>query len=196
MIKNDNEILRAGIITPTIGYLCRSNEGNPHQRAISWGISSFGYDVRLAPELKAFRLPSLHETAPIDPKDFDPSILVDLDLHTDLEKGQYFIMAPHSYALGRTMERFKLPKQLLGVCLGKSTPARAGLVVNTTPLEPEWEGYLTLELANVSPRPMRVYANEGIAQVLFLEGEPPAVTYNDRQGKYQGQGAEVVLPRV
>ena len=196
MVKNDNQILQAKIITPAIGYLSRNNENNPHQRAISWGISSFGYDVRLAPELKAFRLPSLRETAPINPKDFDPGILVDLDLHTDPEKGQYFILAPHSYALGRTVERFKLPKQLVGICLGKSTYARAGLVVNTTPLESEWEGFLTLELANVTPRDMYVYANEGIAQVLFFEGDAPAVTYNDRQGKYQGQGAEIVLPRV
>lgn len=194
MILNDNQIVQTNMISPLLSQQARlSEEGYP---IISKGVSSFGYDISLAPELKAFRLPSMqHGQKVVDPKDFDPSCLVDLTLHTG-DKGQYFIMAPYSYALGRSQEQFKVLPNVLGICLGKSTYARTGLVVNTTPLEPGWEGYLTLEFANLLPWPIKVYAGEGIGQVIFLEGKQPSTTYANRSGKYQHQGAEIVTARV
>ena len=153
---------------------------------ISYGLSSYGYDARLAPEFKIF---TNVNNAMVDPKDFST--------HTFVEKeGDFCIIPPNSFMLGRTVEYFKIPRDVLVICLGKSTYARCGLVVNVTPLEPEWEGTVTLEVSNTTPLPAKVYANEGIAQFLFFRGEaPPEVSYKDRGGKYIGQQG-VTLPRL
>lgn len=197
MLLNDEQILKAGIISPALHYSERYSIGPVNYPIISRGMSSFGYDITLAPELKAFRLPSMSDSKTvIDPKAFDPACLVDLTLRTDPERGDYFIMGPHSYALGRSVERFIMPLDTFGICVGKSTYARIGLVVNTTPLEPGWNGYLTLEFANTTPWPIKVYPNEGVAQVFFLTGDFPEITYAARNGKYQNQGPEIVTARV
>ena len=192
MILNDTEILVAGIISPCHAAQIRSVEGRP---IISHGLSSFGYDLTLAPELKAFKQRTLDMSGAIDPKAFDSSSLIDLDLH-DGPRDSYFTLPRRTYALGRSLERIKVPVNALGICTAKSTYARCGLVVNTTPLEPGWEGYLTLELYNATDQDLIVYANEGIAQVFFLTGKVPSVTYADRNGKYQDQGPEIVTARV
>ena len=153
---------------------------------ISYGLSSFGYDIRVAPEFKVFT--NVHNVV-VDPKGFDDRSFV--DVATDA-----CIIPPNSFALARTVEYFRMPPNVLAVCLGKSTYARCGIVVNVTPLEPSWEGYLTLEISNTTPLPAKIYANEGIAQLLFLEGnEVPQVTYADRKGKYMKQ-VGVTLPRM
>lgn len=149
------------------------------ERVISYGTSSFGYDIRCADEFKVFT--NINSTM-VDPKNFDDKCFVDV-------KGQgYCIIPPNSFALARTVEYFRIPRDVLTVCLGKSTYARCGIVVNVTPFEPEWEGYVTLEFSNTTPLPAKIYANEGCAQVLFFKGnEPCEVSYKDRGGKYQGQ---------
>ena len=153
---------------------------------ISYGVSSYGYDVRIADEFKIFT--NINSTV-IDPKKFDPRSFVDV-------KGDVCIIPPNSFALARTVEYFRIPRNVLTVCVGKSTYARCGLIVNVTPFEPEWEGFVTLEISNTTPLPARVYANEGIAQVLFFQSdEPCAVSYKDKKGKYQGQRG-VTLPRL
>jgi dCTP deaminase len=153
---------------------------------ISYGVSSYGYDVRIADEFKIF---TNINTTIVDPKNFDPKSLVDF-------KGDICIVPPNSFALGRSVEYFRIPRRTITVCLGKSSYARCGIITNVTPLEPEWEGYVTLEISNTTPLPARIYANEGIAQVLFFESdEDCAVSYKDKQGKYQGQ-VGVTLPRV
>ena len=156
------------------------------QRIVSYGTSSYGYDVRCAREFKIFT--NINSTI-VDPKAFDPSSFVDVT-------ADVCIIPPNSFALARTVEFFRIPRDTLVVCLGKSTYARCGIIVNVTPLEPEWEGHVTLEFSNTTPLPARIYANEGAAQFLFLQGNEPCETsYRDRAGKYQGQRG-VTLPRV
>ncbi len=145
---------------------------------ISYGLSSYGYDARLADEFKVFT--DVYTTV-IDPKNFDPKAFVEI-------KADHCIIPPHGFILSRTVERFKIPRDVLVICLGKSTYARCGLIVNVTPLEPGWEGYVTLEISNTTPLPAKVYANEGVCQFLFLRGDQPCeVAYNDRNGKYMNQ---------
>jgi dCTP deaminase len=153
---------------------------------ISYGVSSYGYDIRIADEFKIF---TNVFSAVVDPKNFNPQSMVDF-------QGDVCIIPPNSFILGRSVEHFHIPRNVLTVCLGKSTYARCGLIVNVTPLEPEWRGYLTLEISNTTPLPAKVYANEGIAQLLFFEGENCYQSYADRKGKYQSQQAEVVLAKI
>jgi dCTP deaminase len=154
---------------------------------ISYGVSSYGYDLRVADEFKIFT--NINATT-IDPKAFDARSFVDF-------KGDVCIVPPNSFALARTVEYFRIPRNVLTICVGKSTYARCGIIVNVTPFEPEWEGYVTLEISNTTPLPAKIYANEGLAQVLFFEGDEVCeMSYADRKGKYQGQGAEVTLPRI
>jgi dCTP deaminase len=153
---------------------------------ISYGLSSYGYDIRVADEFKVFT--NINHTV-IDPKKFDPRSFVDI-------KATICIVPPNSFALARTIEYFRIPRNVLTVCLGKSTYARCGIIVNVTPFEPEWEGTATLEISNTTPLPAKIYANEGIAQVVFFESDEPCeVSYADRRGKYQAQ-VEVTLPKV
>lgn len=160
-------------------------------KKISYGVSSYGYDITLAPEMKLF---TNAYTSIIDPKRFDINSLISLPLQED-DQESYFILPPNAFALGRSVEYFKVPRNILIICLGKSTYARCGLVVNTTPFEPEWEGHVTLEFSNTTNLPMKIYTNEGIAQVIFLEGDEDCETsYKDRGGKYQGQTG-ITLPK-
>jgi len=153
---------------------------------ISYGVSSYGYDIRIADEFKIFT--NVNSTI-VDPKSLDPASMVDF-------KGPVAIIPPNSFALGRTIEYFRIPRNVLTICLGKSTYARCGIITNVTPFEPEWEGHVTLEISNTTPLPARVYANEGIAQVLFFESDQPCETsYRDRKGKYQAQRG-ITLPRL
>ena len=153
------------------------------RRVVSYGTSSYGYDLRCSDEFKLF---TDINTTVVDPKSF-----VDI-------KGEFCIIPPNSFALARTVEYFRIPRNVLVLCLGKSTYARCGIIVNVTPLEPEWEGYVTLEFSNTTPLPAKIYANEGVAQVIFLEAAPDDVcetSYKDRGGKYQGQTG-VTLPKI
>lgn len=184
MLLNDRwirEEAEKGMISPFVP--AQVSEG-----VISFGLSSYGYDIRVADEFKVFS-PS-GPNAVVDPKRFDPHMLVDF-------KGPSCLIPPNSFALARSVEYLRIPRDVLAICLGKSTLARCGIIVNTTPLEPEWEGYITLEISNTAPVPAKIYANEGIAQVIFLRAEEPClVSYADRQGKYQGQGRGIWLPQV
>lgn len=156
------------------------------QGVISYGVSSYGYDIRVADEYKIF---TNVFSALVDPKDFDPKSMVDF-------KGDVCIIPPNSFVLARTIEYFRIPRSVLTVCLGKSTYARCGLIVNVTPFEPEWEGFVTLEISNTTPLPAKIYSNEGVAQVLFFEADEPCETsYADKKGKYQKQ-QNIVLPRM
>ena len=153
---------------------------------ISYGLSSYGYDVRIANEFKIFT--NINHMV-VDPKDFDPRSFVDFE-------GDLCIIPPNSFALARTVERFKVPRDVIVVCLGKSTYARCGIIVNVTPLEPEWEGIVTLEVSNTTPLPARIYAGEGIAQMLFFQSDEDCETsYADKKGKYQAQDG-LTLPRL
>ena len=153
---------------------------------ISYGLSSYGYDIRVADEFKVF---TNVNNALIDPKDFDPRSFVDI-------KADTIIVPPNSFALARTVEYFRIPRNVLTICLGKSTYARCGIIVNVTPLEPEWEGHVTLEFSNTTTLPAKIYANEGVAQMIFFESDEVCETsYADRGGKYQGQRG-VTLPRT
>ncbi len=153
---------------------------------ISYGLSSYGYDVRVSREFKVFT--NVYNTV-VDPKRFQAESFVDI-------KGDVCVVPPNSFALARTVEYFRIPDDVLTICVGKSTYARCGIIVNVTPFEPGWEGTVTLEISNTTPLPAKVYANEGIAQVLFFRGaEPCETTYADRKGKYQGQSG-ITLPRV
>lgn len=153
---------------------------------ISYGVSSYGYDARVAPEFKVF---TNVDSAIIDPKNFQESSFV--DRNTDV-----CILPPNSFALGRTVEYFRIPRDVLVICLGKSTYARCGIIVNVTPLEPEWEGHVTLEFSNTTPLPAKIYANEGVCQFLFFKGDSKCETsYKDRAGKYMGQTG-VTLPKI
>ena len=153
---------------------------------VSYGLSSYGYDIRVADEFKVFT--NINSTV-IDPKNFDPSAFVDI-------KADVCIVPPNSFALARTIEYFRIPRDVLTICLGKSTYARCGIIVNVTPFEPEWEGTVTLEISNTTPLPAKIYANEGLAQVLFFQGDEPCeVSYADKKGKYLKQRG-VTLPRI
>ena len=153
---------------------------------ISYGLSSYGYDIRVSDEFKIFT--NVH-SAIVDPKHFDPKSFVDF-------KGEVCVIPPNSFALSRTIEYFRIPRNVLTLCVGKSTYARCGIIVNVTPFEPEWEGYVTLEISNTTPLPARIYANEGIAQVLFfVAGAECERSYADKKGKYQGQHS-ITLPRL
>ncbi|MGQ0658136.1 MAG: dCTP deaminase [Chromatiales bacterium] len=155
-------------------------------RIVSFGTSSYGYDIRCANEFKIFT--NINSTI-VDPKDFDSNNFVDM-------KADVCIIPPNSFALARTMEYFRIPRNVLTICLGKSTYARCGIIVNVTPLEPEWEGHVTLEFSNTTPLPAKIYAGEGCAQVIFIESDEPCETsYRDRGGKYQGQTG-VTLPKT
>jgi dCTP deaminase len=153
---------------------------------ISYGVSSYGYDLRVAEEFKIF---TNVFSAVVDPKQFDPKSMVDF-------KGEICVIPPNSFALARSIEYFRIPRSVLTVCLGKSTYARCGIIVNVTPFEPQWEGYVTLEISNTTPLPARIYANEGIAQVLFFEADEECeISYADKKGKYQNQQG-ILLPRI
>jgi dCTP deaminase len=153
---------------------------------VSFGVSSYGYDIRVADE---FRIFTNVNSALVDPKAFDPKSLVEV-------VRDVCIIPPNSFALARTVEYFRIPRNIITICVGKSTYARCGIIVNVTPFEPEWEGYATLEISNTTPLPAKVYANEGIAQVLFLESDEECeISYADKKGKYQAQ-VGVVLPRI
>jgi dCTP deaminase len=153
---------------------------------ISYGLSSYGYDIRIADEFKIF---TNINSSIVDPKNFDPKSFVDF-------KGDTCIIPPNSFALARTIEYFRIPRNVITVCVGKSTYARCGVIVNVTPFEPEWEGIVTLEVSNTTPLPAKIYANEGIAQVLFFESDEPCETsYADKKGKYQAQQS-LTLPRL
>ena len=171
--------LEEGMISPFEDKLIRDGK-------ISYGLSSFGYDARVSDEFKIF---TNVNSEIVDPKDFKPTNFVTKNLPV-------CIIPPNSFVLARTIERFKIPKDVLVICLGKSTYARCGIIVNVTPLEPGWEGHVTLEFSNTTPLPAKIYANEGVAQFIFLKGnESPKVTYADRNGKYMGQTG-VTLPKV
>jgi dCTP deaminase len=159
---------------------------NGEERLISYGTSSYGYDIRCSNEFKIFT--NINSTI-VDPKDFDENSFVDFT-------GDVCVIPPNSFALASTVEYFRIPRSVLTICLGKSTYARCGIIVNVTPFEPEWEGHVTLEFSNTTPLPAKIYANEGVAQVLFFESDEECETsYKDRAGKYQGQKG-VTLPKA
>lgn len=161
-------------------------ENQVRDGVISYGVSSYGYDIRVADEFKIF---TNVFSAIVDPKHFDTKSMVDY-------KGEVCIIPPNSFALARTVEYFRIPRGVLTVCVGKSTYARCGIIVNVTPFEPEWEGYVTLEISNTTPLPAKIYANEGIAQVLFFEADEVCeISYADKKGKYQKQQS-IVLPKL
>ena len=182
-VKSDKWIRRMslehGMIRPFV-------ENQVREGVISYGVSSYGYDIRVADEWKLFT--DIYTTV-VDPKSFNPKSFVDI-------KADSIVIPPNSFALARTVEYFKIPRQVITVCLGKSTYARCGIIVNVTPFEPEWEGTATLEISNTTPLPAKIYANEGIAQVLFFESDEQCQTsYADKKGKYQKQ-QEVTLPKL
>jgi dCTP deaminase len=198
VIKNDlwiTEMAHQGMIVPFESSLVRQIEGDAGvaHRVISYGLSSYGYDIRLSSrEFRVFRhIPGTI----VDPKNFNPANLEPGELHTD-ENGSYFILPAHSYGLGVALERLEVPANVSVLCIGKSTYARIGLIANLTPAEAGWKGHLTLEFSNSSSADCRIYANEGIVQLLFFEGDPCGVSYADRQGKYQNQSEEVTLARI
>ncbi|HAF61926.1 MAG TPA: dCTP deaminase [Anaerolineaceae bacterium] len=161
-------------------------DGQVRDGKISYGLSSYGYDIRVADEFKIFT--NVYTTV-VDPKKFDIHSMVDF-------QGEFCIIPPNSFALARTVEYFHIPRGVLTICVGKSTYARCGIIVNVTPFEPEWEGYATLEISNTTPLPAKIYADEGIAQVLFFEGDSVCETsYADKKGKYQAQQS-IVLPKL
>jgi dCTP deaminase len=182
-IKADKWIRRMalehGMIEPFV-------DGQVREGVVSFGLSSYGYDIRVADEFKVFT--NINSTV-IDPKNFDPRSFVDI-------QSDVCIVPPNSFALSRTIEYFRIPRDVLTICLGKSTYARCGIIVNVTPFEPEWEGFVTLEISNTTPLPARIYANEGIAQVLFFQSDEPCErSYADKKGKYLKQTG-VTLPMV
>jgi dCTP deaminase len=182
-IMSDKWIRRMAIEQKMITPFSERCEG---QGVVSYGLSSYGYDIRLSREFKVFT--NVYNSI-VDPKSFDENAFIDFE--TDV-----CVIPPNSFALGCTMEYFRIPEDILTICVGKSTYARCGIIVNVTPFEPGWEGQVTLEISNTTPLPARVYAGEGIAQVLFFQGNEPCETsYALRQGKYQGQQS-IVLPRV
>jgi dCTP deaminase len=186
-IKSDKWIRRMavehGMIEPFEPNQIKRNEKGA---VVSYGTSSYGYDIRCSDEFKIFT--NINSTI-VDPKQFDEKSFVDF-------KGEVCIIPPNSFALARTVEYFRIPRDVLTICLGKSTYARCGIIVNVTPLEPEWEGHVTLEFSNTTPLPAKIYANEGVAQVLFIGGDEICETsYRDRGGKYQGQRG-VTLPKI
>jgi dCTP deaminase len=182
-IKSDRWIrtmaLEHGMIDPFVDDQVRDG-------VVSYGLSSYGYDIRVADEFKVFT--NINSTV-IDPKNFDPRSFVDV-------KADVCIVPPNSFALARTVEYFRIPRDVLTICLGKSTYARCGIIVNVTPFEPEWEGFVTLEISNTTPLPAKIYAHEGLAQVLFFQSDEPCErSYADKKGKYQKQKG-VTLPKI
>jgi dCTP deaminase len=171
--------LEHGMIEPFI-------DGQVRDGVISYGVSSYGYDLRIADEFKIF---TNVFSAVVDPKQFNTQSMVDF-------QGPVCVIPPNSFVLGRSVEYFRIPRKVLTICLGKSTMARCGLIVNVTPFEPEWEGFVTLEISNTTPLPAKIYANEGIAQVLFFEADEECeLSYADKKGKYQKQQS-IVLPKI
>jgi len=181
----------AAMIEPFCGDLVKTDEQG--QRIISYGLSSYGYDARLAEELKLF---TNINSALIDPYNLNEDCYVDAKIQTDENGHKYAILPPNSFMLGRTLEYFRIPRDVAVICLGKSTWARSGVTVVVTPLEPEWEGNVVIEIANLTGLPVKVYVGVGICQFLFLQGDQPcAVSYKDRGGKYDKQTG-ITLPRV
>jgi len=178
-----------GMISPFQDRLVSEVDG---RRILSYGLSSYGYDIRLSP--KQCLIFGRIQAGDCDPKDFNPDILNNAELLKD-EKGQYFILPPYGYCLGVAQERIKLPRDVTVVAVGKSTYARSGILVNITPAEAGWQGYLTLEISNCTGLFNRIYADEGITQLLFYRGEPCEVSYQDRKGKYQDQKKEIVFSK-
>ena len=182
MVKNDRwirEMAQKGMIEPF-------NKSQVRKGVISYGVSSYGYDMRVGDEFKIFT--NINSTV-VDPKRFDPKSFVDF-------KGDVCIIPPNSFALASSLEYFRIPREVLVICLGKSTYARCGLVVNVTPLEPEWEGHVTIEISNTTPLPAKIYAREGIAQLLFIQAaETCETSYRDKAGKYQAQRG-LTLPKL
>ncbi len=186
-IKSDRWIKRMAennhMIEPFEANQIKKNNG---ERIVSYGTSSYGYDVRCSNEFKVF---TNLESVIVDPKRFDESSFID-------KTSDVCIIPPNSFALARTVEFFRIPRNVLTICLGKSTYARCGIIVNVTPLEPEWEGHVTLEFSNTTPLPAKIYANEGVAQMLFFESDEECeISYKERDGKYQGQTG-VTLPKT
>ena len=199
MIKNDAWIAKMaveGMIEPFQPSLVRQltqAETSVSQPVISYGLSSYGYDIRLSPaEFRIFRhIPG----TVVDPKNFSPANLEPTELKTDAS-GSYFILPAHSYGLGVALEKISVPDNISVICIGKSTYARCGIIANLTPAEAGWRGHLTLEFSNSSSADCRMYANEGVLQLMFFEGEPCQVSYDTRQGKYQDQDEQVTLARI
>jgi dCTP deaminase len=184
MIKSDKWIKRMAqehkMIEPFVETQIRNG-------VISYGLSSYGYDMRVADEFKVFKKP---ESAVIDAKQFNP------DFFETVKTDSFVLVPPHSFVIARSVEYFRIPRNVLTICFGKSTYARSGIIVNVTPFEPEWEGYVTMGITNTGPLPAKLYANEGIAQVLFFESdEQCAVSYADKKGKYQAQ-KDITLPKI
>ena len=197
MIKNDKWILQQcsrGMISPYEPALVRRYKRDSDELAcVSYGVSSYGYDIRLSPkEFKVFkRIPGLV----VNPKSFNNKSLEAVNLHSD-EWGDYFVIPANSYGLGVSLEKITMPVNVTAICIGKSTYARVGIIANLTPVEAAWVGYLTLEFSNSSSADCRIYANEGVAQLLFFEGDMCRTSYQDRQGKYQNQEEQITLPVV
>lgn len=181
-VKSDNWIKKMALTKNMI----RPFSDKQITKGISYGLSSYGYDIRVADEFKVF---TNVNSSIIDPKNFSENSFIDI-------KSSSILIPPNSFALARTVEYFKIPREVITICLGKSTYARCGIIVNVTPFEPEWEGYATLEISNTTPLPARIYANEGIAQLIFLEADEICkVSYKDKKGKYQGQKS-ITLPKI
>jgi dCTP deaminase len=180
-IKNDRWIIEQA----KLGMIDPFESSQMREGVVSYGVSSFGYDMRVSPEFKIF---TNVMNSVIDPKSFDPKCFVEVE--TDV-----CIVPANSFALARSVEYFRIPRNVVTITVGKSTYARCGIITNVTPFEPEWEGHVTLEISNTTPLPAKIYANEGIAQVLFFEGESPITSYKDKKGKYQGQRG-VTLPKI
>ena len=182
-LKSDKWIRQMSVENEMITPFCEENVG---KGVVSYGVSSYGYDIRVGNEFKIFT--NIGGTV-VDPKNFYEKNVVDF-------VGDVCIVPPNSFALARTVEYFKMPRDVLAICLGKSTYARCGIIVNVTPFEPGFEGHITIEISNTTPLPAKIYANEGIAQVLFLQGDEPCeVSYSDKKGKYQSQTG-ITLPRI
>ncbi len=182
-LKADNWIKKMSLDKQMISPFCEEQIGKD---VVSFGLSSYGYDIRVGDEFKIFT--NVNSTV-VDPKNFDDQNIIDF-------KGDVCIVPPNSFALASTIEYFKMPEDVLAICLGKSTYARCGIIVNVTPFEPGFCGHITIEISNTTPLPAKIYANEGIAQVLFLQGDEKCdVSYHDKKGKYQGQEG-ITLPRI
>jgi dCTP deaminase len=182
-IKSDRWIRRMALENDMINPF---NDRQMREGVISYGLSSYGYDLRVADEFKIF---TNVNSSIVDPKHFDPKSFIDV-------QGSSVLVPPNSFALARSVEYFKIPRDVLTICVGKSTYARCGVIVNVTPFEPEWEGFVTLEISNTTPLPAKIYANEGLCQILFFQGDEPCeVSYKDKAGKYQKQQG-IVLPKL
>jgi len=181
---NISKLINKPMIFPFVNHSVNRNKQN--EKILSYGLSSFGYDFRIAPEFKIFT--NINNTI-VDPKAFDENAFVNFE-------GDVCIIPPNSFVLARTVEMFHMPDDVVGICVGKSTIARVGINCLVTPVEPGWSGFLTLEFANTTPLPAKLYANEGGLQIEFFRGKRPRVTYSDRGGKYQNQSKEITLPKV